>query len=106
MSIYGFGKGEIGSETSSITCVSCGQKGFVKFTILGKYFHLVFIPVLPTGRRGQSICGNCRHALEYDWFNPEYTKEYYRISGKRKTPRKHFAWLIIFAIFTPFGLWH
>jgi len=104
--IYGFGKGELGSETSHIACVNCGQKDFVKFTVLGKYFHLIFIPVFPTGRKGQSVCANCRHALENAQFNPEYTKEYYRISGKFKTPKRHFGWLFLFAIITPFMLWH
>lgn len=65
MIIYGTRGKLIGIKKASTSCFSCGAKGYMSYMILGKYAHIMFIPLFPLGKKVHSYCEYCEYHCEY-----------------------------------------
>jgi hypothetical protein len=63
MIIFGTGRKVIGGSQQRLPhpCPSCGQSAMVQ-VVSQSYFHLFFIPTLPTGRSASAHCQHCQRA--------------------------------------------
>jgi hypothetical protein len=63
MIIYGTrGKVIPGGRRQDIVCASCGQADLATYGIL-RYFHIFWIPVLPTKKQPVAECLHCKKTL-------------------------------------------
>jgi len=76
-------------EDNHQVCNSCKSIG-VDVSVYREYFHLFFIPIIPSGPKNVKIyCSNCR---EPKWFK-DYAKLYEQAT---RTPIYFYSGLIIF----------
>ncbi|WNJ19706.1 hypothetical protein [Pontibacter sp. G13] len=67
MIIYGENNPGIGFVRSdNAICPNCDSEGTIRYEIIGKYFHIFWIPVVPSGKTGGAVCSQCDHVMHPD----------------------------------------
>ncbi len=48
----------------AISCAKCGNSNTTYVSVVGRYFHVYWIPFFPTGKLVLGVCENCKHTTE------------------------------------------
>ncbi len=80
---------------AGLTCPSCQTKGSIHGAAIGKYGHLYWIPMFPTGRAITAQCEHCRKTFEEKEMTQEMRNAIAPLISETKTPLKHFSGLFI-----------
>lgn len=76
----------------TVKCMFCNQAGGVRFTVLGKYFYLIVLPVFPIKKTVLVECELCHKELE----EPAFNSEYQMIAADLKRETKYPLWFYLF----------
>ena len=84
--IFGTYQSPLGIEEVLIKCPSCETDQWADVMVVGKYYHIFFVPFMPTDKDLNLICNNCglkRYNLPFD---SRMLKNFDEIKGKFKHP--------------------
>lgn len=99
MIIYGWRPSHLKtSQSKTIECPECGQKGKTIISIYSKYAHVFWIPLFPFGKTGASQCQNCNCLRDEKTMSAEIKKEYNEIARYTRPPIWQFIGILILAI--------
>lgn len=98
MIIYGTKTTPIATENIADNCANCQTSNSLLMTVLQKYAHVFFIPFVPVGKTGVTVCAHCKHALTKDEFNGSLASRYDTLKSQAKTPIWTFSGLVLLAI--------
>jgi len=74
------------SQTEVYDCNYCKTEKSVHFYFFQKYIHIFWIPFIPIGKTGASVCSHCKQALNVNQM-PEAQKQGFMIIKRNlKTP--------------------
>jgi len=82
------------SETPNLTCPKCDKKNTITLNIIGDYGHLLLIPFISKGKRGESNCSNCKQVLSHKDMKSDLKLAYYELKEHVKTPIWFYGGLI------------
>lgn len=97
------GKAVSGQCIEGIECPSCGNNQFITFGVL-RYFHLYWIPVIPTTKTVGIECTHCKKTLVGKELPPELSKQIKSTLFTKKKTLPMFSGLIIIAFLMLFGV--
>lgn len=99
MIIYGWRASHVKSEISdTITCSNCQSSKTTLFSVFSRYFHIFWIPLVPYGRKGGSVCQNCgMEFLSGEMVDP-YKKAYIELRQQTRIPFWQFSGLLIIIV--------
>lgn len=64
MIIFGTRSGNLKSpQTDALDCNFCKTEKSVWFYFFQRYIHIFWIPFVPIGKTGSSVCSHCKQAL-------------------------------------------
>ncbi len=84
-------------------CPSCGNNEYITFGVL-RYFHLYWIPVIPTSKSVGVECTHCKKTLVDKELPPEFSKQIKSMIFTKKKVLPMFTGLIIIALLVSFGV--
>lgn len=84
-------------------CPSCGTNEYITFGVL-RYFHLYWIPVIPTSKTVGVECTHCKKTLVDKELPPELSKQIKSMIFTKKKVMPMFTGLIIIALLVLFGV--
>ena len=81
---------------TSLACAHCQTPDSLLCTVVSRYIHLFWIPVLPIGKASATVCTHCKQVLI-----PRQMPAYYRVpvqasQQQARTPITHFLLLAFF----------
>lgn len=82
------------SEKPNLTCPKCEKKDSITLNIIGDYGHLLLIPFISKGKRGESNCSNCKEVLPHQEMKSDLKLAYYELKEHVKTPIWFYGGLI------------
>lgn len=85
-------------ETQSYDCEYCHTKGSVTFAFIARYFHIFWIPIFPTSKKGISQCSHCKQVLYAHEMSPRMKQDYANASASAKRPITHYFGLFIIGL--------
>lgn len=85
-------------EMLSYDCENCNSKGTVTFLFLARYFHIFWIPIFPTSKKGMSQCSHCKQVLYANEMSPKMKQDYFMASAKAKRPITHYFGLFVIGL--------
>jgi len=98
MIVYGTRATLLKSEYLFEPCPNCKATNSVQISIFGRYAHIFWIPFFPIGKKGVSVCSNCKQVLK-DKDMPDTLKlSYDNLKTHAKTPIWNFSGLAIVAL--------
>jgi hypothetical protein len=98
MIVYGTRATLLKSEYFFEPCPNCKATNSVQISIFGRYAHIFWIPFFPIGKKGVSVCSNCKQVLK-DKDMPDSLKlSYDNLKAHTKTPVWNFSGLGIVAL--------
>lgn len=98
--IYGWRGAKIGSfDVPDTVCGHCDNHAPQRVTVFGKYVHVLWIPVFPTGKTKVAECMHCMRTIEENDFPSDLRANVHHYSGQVKRPIWHFLGLILIAGF-------
>lgn len=92
------------SPLPDLACAHCHTPEALLCTVVSRYIHLFWIPVLPIGKASATVCMHCKQVLI-----PSQMPAYYRgpvqaLQQQARTPLAHFWLLATFGVITIYGL--
>jgi hypothetical protein len=111
MIIFGVQSGRLKNlQSKTYDCGYCKTEKSVHFYYFQEYIHIFWIPVIPTGKTGSSVCSHCHQALHPDQMPELQKQKFLEEKAELKTP---LGYKIIFFLFVgllslPFilGIYH
>jgi hypothetical protein len=95
MLLIGKKKSKIKSKIpKDIICPECETPNATEVSVIGVYKHLFQIPFLSGGKRGTSICTNCKITYELQHMPGPIKLAYYELKETIRTPIWYYAGLI------------
>lgn len=87
MIIFGTHSGKLKSpQTKANDCNYCQTNESVWFYFFQRYIHIFWIPVIPIGKTGSSVCGHCKQVLSVNEMSENQKQEFLKIKKDLKTP--------------------
>lgn len=86
------------TEGKSYDCDYCNTKGSVTFSFIARYFHIFWIPIFPTSKKGISQCSHCKQVLYENEMNARMKQDYAEASASAKRPIRHFFGLFVIGL--------
>ena len=105
MIIFGTRAGKLKNpQTTAYDCYYCNSEKSVWFYFYQKYIHIFWIPFIPIGKTGVSVCGHCKQTLEEKQMPENKRIQLVDIKKQLKTPfgYKILLFLILAIILVPF----
>lgn len=105
MIIFGTRSGKLKSpQTDAYDCNYCQSEKSVWFYFYQKYIHIFWIPVIPIGKTGASVCGHCKQTLEGNQMQEPQKQQFLETKKALKTPfgYKIVLFLLLAIIAIPF----
>lgn len=103
--IYGWKAKDLGQTMVPGACPSCGTENSVALHVVQKYAHVLFIPLLPFGRKAITVCEHCKQTLEGKALSPSSQMVYQSARAQFKAPVWMWSGVIIIALLTPVAMW-
>ena len=101
--IYGWRGAKIGSyDIPNTVCGHCGNHEPQRITVYGKYVHVLWIPIFPTGKKKVAECTHCLKTIEEKNFPSDLRANVHHNADTVKRPIWHYLGLLIIGFF--FGL--
>ena len=98
MIIFGTRSGKLKSlQTKADNCNYCQTNESVWFYFFQRYIHIFWIPVIPIGKTGSSVCGHCKQVLSVNEMSENQKQEFLKIKKDLKTPFGYKIALILLA---------
>ena len=98
MIIFGTRSGKLKSpQTKADDCNYCQTKDSVWYYFFQRYIHIFWIPVIPIGKTGSSVCGHCKQVLSANEMPENQKQEFLNIKKDLKTPFGYKIVLILLA---------
>lgn len=82
------------TENTKITCPNCERTSTITLSILGDYGHLLQIPFISKGKRGESKCSHCKQILPHQEMKNDLKLAYFELKETAKIPIWFFTGLI------------
>ncbi|MES2656686.1 MAG: zinc-ribbon domain-containing protein [Bacteroidota bacterium] len=98
MIIYGTKTTPVATENIADSCTNCQTANSILMRVLQKYVHIFFIPFIPVGKTGATVCAHCKHALTKEEFSGSLNSRYDTLKSTAKTPIWTFSGLALLAI--------
>jgi hypothetical protein len=86
MIIYGSKARMTAKELQVEKCTSCGTMNSVELNVFQKYAHVFWIPFVPIGKAGVSICHHCKQTLKVKEMPESLRDRYDDLRKRSKTP--------------------
>lgn len=102
MIIYGTKTTPVATENIADSCTNCQTSNSILMTVLQKYAHVFFIPFIPIGKTGVTVCAHCKQTLSKEEFNGSLNSRYDNLKSSAKTPIWTFSGLVLLVIFILF----
>lgn len=105
MIIFGTRSGKLkNDQIQAYDCNYCKTENSVWFYYFQKYIHIFWIPVIPIGKTGSSVCGHCKQVLEANQMPEPQKQQFLATKRELKTPFGYKIVLILLALLiaTPF----
>lgn len=105
MIIFGTRSGNLKSpQTEAYDCNYCQSEKSVWYYFYQKYFHIFWIPFIPYGKTGSSVCSHCKQVLSANQMPEPQKQQFLDIKKDLKTPIGYKIALIILLLLigTPF----
>ena len=96
--IYGTKTTPVATENIADSCANCQTSNSILMSVLQKYVHIFFIPFIPVGKTGVTVCAHCKQALTKGEFNGSLNSRYDTLKSQSKTPIWTFSGLVLLAI--------
>lgn len=73
--IYGYNE-HLGKsfETDDFCCPYCDHYNSTELFVSSNYFHVFFIPYIPTDKSGSTLCSHCKKVVQQVNFSPKMVK--------------------------------
>lgn len=85
-------------NTTSYDCENCNSKNTVTFSFIARYFHIFWIPIFPTSKKGISQCSHCKQVLYANEMSTEMKQDYASAAANAKRPITHYFGLFIIGL--------
>lgn len=72
-------------------CSNCNSANSLEFNVYGKYFHIWFVPMIPTHKTGFKECTKCNNAIEFNNTKQNSKSRYYSLVNKTSYPYWFYA---------------
>lgn len=96
--IYGWRGAKIGSfDVPNTICGHCDNNEPQRVTVFGKYVHILWIPVFPTGKTKVAECMHCMRTIEEKNFPSDLRANVHHYGDQVKRPIWHSLGLILIA---------
>lgn len=106
MIIYGTRAVSLDSfELTAQPCENCGTEGSLVLTIFRKHAHIFWIPMVPLGKKGVSVCTNCKNTLKVSEMPEPLKMEYQSVKNSVKGPIWQFTGLVLVLLLASF-IWY
>jgi len=81
-------------------CPNCRTTNSVQISIFQRYGHIFWIPFIPIGKTGVSVCNNCRQVLKLEQMSPQLRLSYDNLQTNTRIPIWSFSgvFLIILGV--------
>lgn len=80
-------------KVPNIKCNHCENDSTFHLSVFGKYGHIFWIPLFPTGKKAVAECTHCLKTIEQRHFPADLKKAYFQEKKDIKTPLWHWAGL-------------
>jgi uncharacterized Zn-finger protein len=98
MIIFGTRTGKLKSpQTTAYDCSYCNTEKSVWYYFFQKYIHIFWIPVIPIGKTGSSVCSHCKQVLSANEMQENQKQEFLNTKKELKTPFGYKIVLILVA---------
>ncbi|GEM_PF-676887 len=105
MIVYGTRGREIkGPVVNDITCPNCGKTEHSLFGIM-RYFHVFWIPTVPTSRKAGAVCHHCNAAVMGEDMSENTAQRIKGMVFNMKNTLPMFTGLILLLCLAGFALW-
>lgn len=74
------------SDTPQLMCPKCEKRGTINLKIIGDYGHLLQIPFISKGKRGEACCNNCKQVFHHQEMKSDLKLAYYELKENVRTP--------------------
>lgn len=81
------------------SCPNCNNLNTIQFNFFSRHAHILWLPLFPVGKRGESECSHCKQVLTYYEMPKEWRSEYKSLKKETKTPWWKFSGLALFLFF-------
>ncbi|MBZ4189677.1 zinc-ribbon domain-containing protein [Niabella beijingensis] len=105
MIIFGTRGKTLRTNAAPINCDHCGTKNSVYLSFAVRYFHIFWIPVFPTGKKGMTQCSHCKQVLYENQLPTALRPVFYSEKQKIKTPLKYYTGLLLVGVFALFVMY-
>ena len=87
MIIFGIQSAKLkATQTKPYDCIYCKTEKSVWFYYFQKYIHIFWIPVIPIGKTGSSVCNHCKQVLSANEMPDFQKRKFLEEKAEIKTP--------------------
>lgn len=105
MIISGTNSKLINQQSFKGKCHYCGEENCVEIHVKQNYWHVFWIPFVPTKKVAVSVCMNCKNTLEGKDLPEDYNYAYQKIKSESKTPIWMWSGLGLVVLLIAFGVY-
>lgn len=95
MLITGYKNTHLVTELINEKCKSCGKTNTTYMSVYQNYFHVFWIPFVPTKKTAVTQCEHCKLLLEKKEFTPDLNSVYEALKSRFRMPGWTFSGLFI-----------
>jgi hypothetical protein len=103
--IFGENQRAIGVDEFPINCPSCEKESIADIMVLGKYFHIFALPIIPIEKNANIICKECGLKRSDVPFNTNVFNNYKQISTGFRYPWYMYIGLSVVVILIMIIIW-
>lgn len=105
MIIYGNRNKQLLGDDVMDKCEHCGNDSSMEMHVFRRYFHLFWIPFVPTKKFGISQCNHCKQMLKDSEMPPKLKASYNAYQANAKTPWWMYSGLVLFSLLVLSVMW-
>ncbi|HEX7753853.1 MAG TPA: hypothetical protein VF421_00795 [Niabella sp.] len=105
MIIFGTRGKVLKTNAAPLDCGHCGTKSAVYLRFVVRYFHIFWIPIFPTSKKGVTQCTHCKEVLYENQLPAGLRATYYTEKQKVRTPLQYYTGLLLVGVFALFVMY-
>lgn len=90
-------------RVDNTVCGHCNETTSQNVVVFGKYAHVMWIPLFPIGKVPVAECNNCKKTIPKEEFSNDLLSAYNSQKSNIKSPKKHWAGLMLIGAFFVFS---
>lgn len=87
-----------------LACAYCHTPDSLLCVVVSRYLHVFWIPILPVGKSGATVCKHCKQVLTSGQMPASYRGPVQALEQQARTPLAHFWFLALFGLMTVYGI--